>query len=136
MTYHQLVMEDYVIFTKLVFERLNDRELTSGQPKILEYLAKNDGAVQKDIATYCKIEPATVTNLLTRMEKNGLITRRVFEENRRYFHIFLTDKGKEKAEKLVKIFDEAEKKALAGLTKDEIENLCRMLKHIGKNLSE
>ena len=26
------------MFTKLVFERLNDRELTSGQPKILEYL--------------------------------------------------------------------------------------------------
>ena len=54
-----------------------------------------------------------MTNLLTRMEKNGLITRRVFEENRRYFSYFSTDKGKEKAEKLVKIFDEAEKKALA-----------------------
>lgn len=36
-------------------------DISKGQPKILNYLAENDGSIQKDIAKNCNIEPATVT---------------------------------------------------------------------------
>ncbi len=51
--YHNLMMENQSIFTKLVFEELSGKNLSIGQPKILEYLFTHDGAIQKEIAEAC-----------------------------------------------------------------------------------
>lgn len=134
MTYHHLVMENYTIFTKKVFEHLTGRKLTSGQPKVLEYLFTHDGAVQKEIAEACLIEPATVTSLLYRMEKQGLIIRQINKENRRYWNVYLTEQGKEEAEYVNDIFREMEAEALNGFSKEETDMLLSYLRRIHKNL--
>lgn len=36
--YHNLMMENQSIFTKLVFEELSGKNLSIGQPKILEFI--------------------------------------------------------------------------------------------------
>ena len=54
---HYLVMANYLQFQKSLISNINNPELTSGQPKILEYLLFHDGAVQKEIAEACYIEP-------------------------------------------------------------------------------
>ena len=63
MDYHQLMLENHTLFTKHVFHRLAPYALSSGQPRVLEYLARHDGAVQKDIAHACMIEPPSVTSV-------------------------------------------------------------------------
>ena len=52
--------------------------LTVGQPKALNYLGLHNGNVQKNIATGCQIDSATLTRILNRMEEKGLIKRYLF----------------------------------------------------------
>ena len=86
MSYHKLMMENHTFFSRMVFERLSGTGLSTGQPKILEYLISHDGAIQKDIAEACAVEPATATSLLSRMEKNGLVERRSKDGDLRVSH--------------------------------------------------
>lgn len=134
--YHKLMMENQSMFTKIVFEQLQDRHLSVGQPKILEYLFEHDGSVQKEIAMACRIEPATVTSLLSRMEKKGLIERRIRNDNRRYLYVFLTDKGKYKADYVKKAFDSLEGIVLNDFTDKEKKQFIEYLKRANKNLKE
>lgn len=134
--YHKLMMENHLMFTKKVFEQLTDRELSSGQPKILEYLYEHDGSVQKEIAFACKIEPATVTSLLSRLEKNGMIERRIQNGNRRSLYVFLTEKGKEEAGHVKKAFNTLADIALNDFTNKEKEQFIEYLERVNKNLKE
>lgn len=128
------MMENHLIFTKKVFEQLAERNLSSGQPKVLEYLKEHDGSVQKDIAIACKIEPATVTSLLIRMEKNGLVQRKLNNENRKYLNVFLTEKGEEEVTHVEKAFTTIENTALCNFTDDEKEQFIKYLERVNNNL--
>ncbi|WP_349672173.1 MarR family transcriptional regulator [Lacrimispora sp.] len=134
--YHKLMLENHTMFTKQVYEQLAGRELSSGQPKILEYLFEHDGSVQKDIALACGIEPATVTSLLSRMEKSGIIERKMQNNNRRFWYVYLTEKGKEEAVYVKKAFESVKETALKDFTNDEKEQFTEYLKRVNKNLKE
>lgn len=134
--YHKLMLENQTMFTKQVFEQLEGRGLSSGQPKILEYLFEHDGSVQKDIAQACKIEPATVTSLLTRMEKSEMIERKMQNNNRRFWYVYLTEKGREEAVYVKKAFDTVKEIALKDFTNKEKELFIEYLKRVNKNLKE
>ena len=67
-TFHYLLMANQAAFRREVFQRLKGSGLTSGQPKILDYLGDHDGASQKEIAKGCHIEPASLTTVLHGME--------------------------------------------------------------------
>lgn len=107
---HYLVMANYLQFQKSLISNINNPELTSGQPKILEYLLFHDGAVQKEIAEACYIEPATLTSVLLGMENKELVIRKNKEGNRRNLYVYLTDKGKNLANQIVEQFEQIEKK--------------------------
>lgn len=132
--YHNLMMENQSIFTKLVFEQLADTNLSIGQPKILDYLFTNDGSIQKEIAEACQIEPATLTSLLARMEKNGLVKRENKNGDKRYFCVYLTDIGKTACNHVINAFKNAEDIALNGFSDEEKEKFIFFLKKANKNL--
>ncbi len=133
---HYLVMANYLQFQKSLISNINNPELTSGQPKILEYLLFHDGAVQKEIAEACYIEPATLTSVLLGMENKELVIRKNKEGNRRNLYVYLTDKGKNLANQIVEQFEQIEKKALSGLSGQDIKSLTRMLAEICKNMKQ
>ena len=80
---HYLLMANHSMLQKLVLSKTKELGLTSGQPKVLDYLQDNDGAMQKDIAQGCHIEPSSLSTILNGMEKAGLIERKTPGENRR-----------------------------------------------------
>ena len=55
---HYLLMADHSMLQKLVMSRIKPLGLTTGQPKVLDFLQDHDGAMQKDIAKGCHIEPS------------------------------------------------------------------------------
>lgn len=136
MSYHKLMMENNTMYTKKVFDNVADRKLSKGQPKILEYLYENDDAVQKDIAKSCFIEQATVTSILTRMEKNELIIRKVDPDNRRFQFVYLTEKGKVEAKFVIESFAKLENNALKDFTDEEKMQFVNFLNRVNKNLKE
>ena len=95
-TLHYYLMADHSLFHKALFASIKSTGLTSGQPKVLDYLADNDGAVQKDIAAGCCIEPATLTNLLNSMEKEKLLERKTTDGDRRSYQ-YISDTKRQNA---------------------------------------
>src|SRR5690606_33080780 len=68
--------------------------LYPGQPSLLFSLAKREGQSQKELAEELEIKPATLTVMLNRMEKNGLVRRAPDEQDQRVSRIYLTDEGR------------------------------------------
>lgn len=99
---------------------------------MLEYLSEHNGAMQKDIAAACRIEPATMTSLLCGMEKKGLITRSA--PDRRSLSVYLTDKGKALVPLIEREFSRIEDRATCGFSDDEREVLVSLLSRMRKNL--
>jgi len=115
---------------------LNDTPLSMGQPKILDYLKEHDGLSQKDIACGCHIEPPTLTALLSRMEKSGLIERRIQDGNRRTLYVYLTPEGRKYQCRVEEEFQKIESIALDGLSGEEKKALMEALNHVFDNLKK
>ena len=129
-----LVMVNHLIMKKNFFARVQDTTLTLGQPKVIDYLRDNDGSMQKDIANACCIEPASLTVVLNLMEKQGLIEKRMWNNNRKNLHIYLTDKGRELSDRVEEEFLELEKIMTEDFTKKEKEMFLASLEKVRKNL--
>lgn len=124
---HYLLMKSHGMISKRVLSEASKIGLTSGQPKVLEFLLKYGESDQKTIAAYCEIEPATVGSILLRMEQAELIVRKQKEGNRRSLYVSLTEKGQEAADRMEKVFQKTEEQATAGLTCEEKEQLKYLL---------
>lgn len=131
---HYLIMANNMLTQKLLLERLKNTGLTIGQPKVLDYLKEHDGSSQKEIAQACFLEAGSLTSILNRMEEKGLIERRILNGNRRTFHIFLTETGKERQETIDEAFAEIEKQALLGVSEEEYEAFFKVYYKIYENL--
>ncbi|MGM9916634.1 MarR family transcriptional regulator [Anaerotignum sp.] len=131
---HYLLMADYLLFQKNLLAEIKETPLTSGQPKILDYLRLHDGAVQKEIAEACHIEPATITSILLGMEKKGLILRKNLNGNRRSLYVYLTDNGRQLAECVNSEFEKIEETAFLGFSEDEKKLLIDFLTRINQNM--
>jgi DNA-binding MarR family transcriptional regulator len=129
-------MINQALFQKKVFNELMETGLTPGQPKILEYLSIHDGSIQKDIAFGCQIDPATLTGILSIMEDKGLIERRIMNGNHRSSYVYLTEGGREKAEKVAETFLRVETEVFHGIDKDEREQFMRTFYKICSNMTD
>lgn len=135
-TLHYLLMANHLTFQKFLLTAIKNTELTPGQPKVLDFLRNHNGAVQKEIAEACHIDPATITSVLSGMEKNNLIIRKKQDGNRRNIYVYLTEKGKEHTEYVEEVFSTIEKKAFVGFETEEKELLNELLIRIYKNINE
>ena len=136
MKFHFLLMADQSIYQKKLMQKLADTELTLGQPKVLEYLAEHDGANQKNIASACYIEPASLTFALNGMENKGLVERRRLNGNRKNYHVFLTDKGKEMYALVEKAFSELENETFKCFTPEEKETFMKLYRRLSEKILE
>lgn len=102
----------------------------------MEYLLENDGAKPVEIAKGCFLDKSTVTGLISRMEKSGLISKCDHGKDKRCNKIFLTDEGKEKAYRVKELCYEVDDKALKGFTKEETEYFLDTVNRVINNLME
>ncbi|MDE6834206.1 MAG: MarR family transcriptional regulator [Ruminococcus sp.] len=131
---HYLLMKSHSVMQRKIYSEAQKIGLTSGQPKILDYLYAHEGSDQKTIAGYCEIEPATLGSILLRMEQKGLIERRQKNGNRRSLYVYLTDSGKEICEKMHDIFIQADEQAISSISPEEIQEVKNILTEICRNL--
>ena len=132
---HYLLMKTHSIMQRRIFYEAQKMGLSSGQPKVLDYLYNCEGSDQKTIAAYCEIEPATLASILLRMEQKGLIERKKENGNRRSLFVYMTEKGKTVAEQMHTIFEQYDCLALESLSPKEIENFKSFLEKVCNNLN-
>lgn len=132
-TIHHLLLVTFGRSNHAMTSRTRRYGLMPGQPKVLEFVADNEGCLQRDIATACAMDRATVTGVLGRMEEAGLIERRPKEGDRRALEVRLTDQGWKAAEHVAICGAEVDEIACAGMTAAEREELSRLLVRVNEN---
>lgn len=110
--------------------------LSVGQPRMLNYLYKNNGCIQREIAQDCHMEPASITSVLNSMEKAGLITRKKVTGDKRALQVWLTEKGFEMKKIVDEIFVKMADECFMGFSEEEKALAGEFLVRIHKNMIE
>ena len=74
-------------------------DITPEQWVIVDLLNNNDGVSQNDLANKSDKDAPTVSRIIDILERKTLIERKNVKGDRRKYHIFLTEEGKETHEK-------------------------------------
>jgi DNA-binding MarR family transcriptional regulator len=117
-------------------ELLTKIELHPGQEMLLLRLWPADGLTQSELAGELCISPATMTKMLDRMAKAGLVERRTDVEDQRVSRVYLTGEGRSLREPIEGIWHEIEAQSLVNLTLDERILLRRLLLQVYENLTQ
>ena len=111
--------------------------LSSGQPPVLMSLAAKNLQTQKELCDFIQIKPASMTDVLKRMERDGLIERIRDKNDLRSMRVSLTDKGigkfHEFIEKGASSIDEV---GCQGFSPDEKEACLNYLMRILENVNK
>lgn len=132
-TIHHQLLVAFGRSNHAMLSRTREYGLMPGQPKVLEYVAENEGCLQRDIAQACAMDRATVTGVLGRMEEAGLVTRTPKEGDRRALEVRLTDAGWLEAEHVACCGAEVDEIACADMTPEERDELSALLARVIAN---
>jgi MarR family transcriptional regulator, organic hydroperoxide resistance regulator len=113
---------------------LAEHGLHVGQEMVLLELWKEDGLRGGELAVRLVVEPPTVTKMLRRLERCGLVERSQDPEDARSFRVHLTEKGHALEEPVVRCWAQTEQTALAGLSASERRTFRKLLIRVRKNL--
>ena len=108
--------------------------LYRGQPFLLAVLWESEGITHSELARRIHVSPATVTNMIKRMEKGGLLERRPDEVDQRVSHVYLTDAGRAIRERVDQRWQELETRVFGSFTEDEQEMLAALLVRVREEL--
>lgn len=121
-----------------VFEKILTTQgieaFNGAQGRILYVLWQEDGVPIKTIAERCGLAITSLTTMLERMEKSGLIIRQQDSGDKRKILIFLTDKAKALKEDYDAVSDRMSAIFYQGFTEEEIRNFEEHLERIRLNL--
>ncbi|PYI52531.1 MarR family winged helix-turn-helix transcriptional regulator [Paenibacillus flagellatus] len=114
---------------------LKSNDVHPGQPPLLFLLARHDGLRQHELAERLRVKPATVTVMVNRLVKNGLVERRADPDDQRATRVYLTAKGRGAVDEVRGALQESEAHALEGVTPEERMELRRILLRMYDNVT-
>lgn len=109
-------------------------ELTGPQLTVLKMLEGVGDLSLSDLSERIRAQNSTVTGIIDRMEREGLVVRARSTEDRRVVHIKLTDRGAKIAREIAVEPMEVFRSALESLTAAEMRDLLRILTKIAKRV--
>lgn len=111
-------------------------DITSEQWRVLHRLWEEDGISQNEIAQRLFKQEPSITRILDGLAKEELIERKPVSKNRRKYHVFLTEKGRNLTAQLRIIAGEAIYNACKDIEKEEIEKAINVLNKIYNNIEK
>lgn len=120
------------IINKLLSKN-NLKAINGEQVRILIVLWQKDGISSKEISKGSSLAINTLTTMLDRMEKSGLIARKIDAKDRRKTLVYLTKLGKDLQEPYAAISAKMEKIFYHGFSEPEIKQLETYLQRILEN---
>lgn len=109
-------------------------DIRTGQLMFLTSLYNHDGSNQEEISENLKIDKATTTRALKKLEEQEFITRVKDKDDKRVNRIYLTEKSKRVKTDLDNVFYEWNQKISGSLTDEEEESLKKLLEKVCKNI--
>ena len=108
--------------------------LYKGQAPTLLLLNRKDNQTQRELCGALRIKAASMTDILQRMEKGGLVVRKRGETDLRTMRVSITQKGREKAEQFLQRELELDDVFFKGFSNEEKDAFLYALARITGNL--
>lgn len=124
-----LTTAQHAVFQEMSAQ-LSKFDVTPVQYGVMYCLWVNKKNSPKEIAEELRLENSTISGVLERMEKKGLIKRKVSKEDRRFVEIILTDKGNDLEEPILETVEEVNRIVLKDMGQQEQEALKESLRHL------
>lgn len=99
-----------------------------GQGRILKLLAQQDQLTQKELQEYLDIQSGSISEIISKLELKGMLTREKDESDRRKVILKITEEGREKVENCSK--EEKRKDLYTALNEEEKNTLKELLKKL------
>jgi len=102
--------------------------VTTAQAGILFLLKQKDGRTMSELSQILSIDNSTITGLVDRLEKTGLVRRNASPHDRRASHVFINPQGLEEVDKAKKVIRTVNQEIKNGFSAEEVESFNRILK--------
>jgi len=126
--------------TAKAFQRSFDIELRKNagvslsQWRVVGALVLQPGLTQKEIADKVGVEGATLVPIIDKMEKEGLLKRKLDSSDRRINRIYLTTKADSLWESMIECALRIRKSSTKNISESDIQITIETLRKISKNL--
>lgn len=144
--YRSFIMQGGFLITKIkqlgdrIFEKvLSERNIDAfngAQGRILYVLWQEDGVPIKTVSDQCGLAITSLTTMLERMEKQGLITRIQDPSDKRKTLLFLTDKARSLKNDYDEVSNQMGDIYYRGFSEEEIRQFEGYLDRVRNNLEE
>ena len=102
--------------------------VTTAQAGILFLLKQKDGRTMSELSQLLSIDNSTITGLVDRLEKTGLVRRDASPHDRRASHVFINPQGIEEVDKAKKVIRMVNQEIKNGFSAEELDSFNRILK--------
>ena len=107
-----------------------------GAGRLLRILQKNDGMGSRDLADRMGIRPASLTEMLNRLEADGILMRQPDPADQRRNRIFIKEKGIDLLEKMKAVRETERSHINQSLTPEEQEQFVALCEKLTKSLED
>jgi DNA-binding MarR family transcriptional regulator len=114
---------------------LAQHDLSLAMWRVLAALSANGEQRQIDIADMTSIDVSTLSRLVTRLVRRGLVTRRRSKSNSREVVVQLSLKGKALVATLIPVARKLEATAIGGIAADDLAVVKRSLRRMHENMA-
>lgn len=131
-----LIARAFFEHRKLAGQLLEDSGIHSGQPPLLFALMNRDGLTNNELSQKLEVSPATITNMVKRMESAGFVTRQRDPADDRVIRVYLTGKGQEVWGEIEKTMQIIEGIAFKDFSAEEKSLLRQLLLRVLENVRD
>lgn len=103
---------------------------------VLLCLWQEDGRKVVELGRCARLEPSTMTGLLDRMERDGLVNRSPDPDDRRAYKIWLTEKAKSLESSTQTVTESVLSDVFKGIPQKDLLNTMDVLKRVLSNIEE
>jgi len=111
-------------------------DLTVDQWVVIDHLHRNPGIAQSTLAELTTKDAPTVTRIIDLLAKKGLAERRMADDDRRKFLVFLTTDGEMLYEQMLPDVVEIRRQGWGSLSDDDYQHFVRIMDEIYQNFSD
>ncbi len=102
--------------------------MDDGMGNMLGKFGREEGVTLAELGRYAGLEPSSMTGLVDRMEKDGLVTRALDPADRRASIVRLTDRGVRIRKRVLAVVDETVRRVFAGVPEKRLESAKEVLR--------
>jgi DNA-binding MarR family transcriptional regulator len=125
----------FALVESFTADALKPNDLSIEMWRVLAALSNNGGQRQVDLSAMTSIDVSTMSRLVSRLVRMGLVTRSRSQKSSREVVVALSGKGRALVQRLIPIAKRLEQTASAGVAARDMTEFKRMLTQIYGNLT-